>query len=136
MGGGRLSRLLLDSSVVIDLLRRRPGALERLHDTQDAGDDVYVCAIVAAEVTSGLRANERDAASQLFEAFDVAPLGVGEGRLAGWWKQRFQRKGRTLGVDDCLIAAATIGIGGRLATGNPKDFPMGGLTVEHWPTGD
>jgi len=33
------------------------------------------------------------------------------------------------------IAAAALAIGGRLATGNPKDFPMDELAVEHWPAG-
>jgi predicted nucleic acid-binding protein len=36
---------------------------------------------------------------------------------------------------DCLVAAAAIGIGARLATGNRKDFPMRELTVEEWPAG-
>jgi predicted nucleic acid-binding protein len=44
-----------------------------------------------------------------------------------------RRRGRTLALADCLIAAAAVGIGATLATGNPKDFPMKGLTVEHWP---
>jgi predicted nucleic acid-binding protein len=36
---------------------------------------------------------------------------------------------------DCLIAAAAVGVGARLASGNPKHFPMPGLTVEPWPVG-
>jgi hypothetical protein len=32
-----------------------------------------------------------------------------------------------------LIAASTQQIGARLATGNPSDFPMDEITVEHWP---
>lgn len=27
------------------------------------------------------------------------------------------------------------GINARLATGNPTDFPMDDITVEHWPVG-
>jgi predicted nucleic acid-binding protein len=34
-----------------------------------------------------------------------------------------------------LIAAAAVGAGARLATGNPKHFPMDELEVEHWPAG-
>jgi hypothetical protein len=30
---------------------------------------------------------------------------------------------------------APVALGGRLASGNPKDFPMPELTVEHWPAG-
>ena len=37
---------------------------------------------------------------------------------------------------DELVAAAAIRIGARLATGNPRDFPMRDLEVEHWPSGE
>lgn len=39
---------------------------------------------------------------------------------------------RAGGVD---LAAAALGIGARLVTGNPKDFPMKELEVEPWPAG-
>jgi predicted nucleic acid-binding protein len=130
-----VSRLLLDSTVVIDLLRQRVGAHERLRSLQLAGDDVYVTAITAYEVTVGLRPRERDAASRLFEGLRTAPLGIGEGRLAGWWAQRYAARGRTLAQADLLIAAAAVGLGARLATANPKDFPMNDVPVEHWPSG-
>lgn len=41
----------------------------------------------------------------------------------------------TLAQADCLIAATAFAAGGSLATGNPKDFPMRELAVEHWPVG-
>lgn len=44
-------------------------------------------------------------------------------------------RGRPLHQADCLIAATAVRAGARLATGNPKDFPMAGLLVEHWPVG-
>jgi predicted nucleic acid-binding protein len=33
------------------------------------------------------------------------------------------------------IAAAAVGVGARLATGNVKDFPMRQLQLERWPAG-
>jgi hypothetical protein len=30
---------------------------------------------------------------------------------------------------------AAVGVGARLVTGNPNDFPMHELVVEHWPVG-
>ena len=48
----------------------------------------------------------------------------------------FAELGRTLSQADCLVAAAALQIGGRLATGNPKDFPMAELNIEHWAVGD
>jgi hypothetical protein len=130
-----VTRILLDSTCAIDLLRGRPGALARLDETQMRGDEWITCAVVAAEVSAGLRPKERDAAHRLFEGLEVAPMGAGEGRLAGWWMATYRRRGRTLALADCLIAAAAIGAGATLATGNPKDFPMTGLQVEHWPAG-
>jgi hypothetical protein len=34
-----------------------------------------------------------------------------------------------------LIVAATAGIEAHLATGNPADFPMDDIAIEHWPVG-
>jgi predicted nucleic acid-binding protein len=96
----------------------------------------YVCAVSVEEVTRGLRGNEGEVAVGLFEGLEEAPLGIPEGRLAGFWRRSFARRGRTLAQSDCLIAAAAAGIDARLATGNPKDFPMKGLSVEHWPVGE
>jgi predicted nucleic acid-binding protein len=131
-----MAAILLDSSVLIDLLRRRRGAVGGLRRVQTSGDTPYVCAISVEEVTRGLRPSESDDAIELFEALREAPLGSPEGRLAGFWRRSFARRGRTLAQSDCLIAAAAVGIGARLATGNPKDFPMKGLVVEHWPVGE
>lgn len=71
----------------------------------------------------------------MLAALRVAPLGLDEGRLAGSWTGAFAREGVTLSQSDCLIAAAAVGVGASLATGNPRDFPMTELAVEHWPVG-
>jgi predicted nucleic acid-binding protein len=72
----------------------------------------------------------------MFEGLVEVPLGIAEGRLAGWWRASYRKRGRTLEQGDCLIAAAAVGVGAHLATGNPKDFPMKGLAVEHWPVNE
>jgi hypothetical protein len=64
-----------------------------------------------------------------------APLGPSAGIRAGQWRRQFAGRGITLHQADCLIATATAGIDARLATGNPADFPMDDITVEHWPVG-
>ena len=83
----------------------------------------------------GLRPAEEAAAGSLFSGLRLAPLGVDEGRRAGVWRREFARRGRTLTQADSLVAAAAVGIGARLATENPRDFPMRGLNVDHWPVG-
>ena len=131
-----MAAVLLDSTVVIDVLKDRPATVARFLALEPAGDIPHVCAVTVEEVTSGLHANERERASALFAGLSVAPLGMAEGRLAGWWRRRYRGRGRTLSQSDALIAAAAAGAGARLATGNPKDFPMSEITVEHWPVGE
>jgi predicted nucleic acid-binding protein len=83
----------------------------------------------------GLRPAESERASWLFRGLHVVPLGEPEGRRAGEWRRDHAARGHTLAQADCLVAAAALSVGGRLATGNVKDFPMSELAVEHWPAG-
>jgi predicted nucleic acid-binding protein len=130
-----VAALLLDTTVLIDLLRGRPDARRRLLGLRDRGDAPYVCAVNVEETVRGLRPQEHDAASALFAGLRIVPLGVEEGWQAGEWRRLFGTRGRALAQADCLVAAAALALGGRLATGNPRDFPMREVTVEHWPVG-
>ena len=100
-----------------------------------AGDERHVCAINVEETVRGLRADEREPAGRLFAVLRVAPLGTDEGQRAGEWRREYARRGRTAAQTDCLVAAAAHALGGRLATGNPTDFPMPEPHLEHWPAG-
>jgi predicted nucleic acid-binding protein len=128
-------RLLLDTSVLIDALRGR-GAGMRLRELRASGAPVpWICAINVEELYRGVREQEEAALRGFLGALRLAPLGREEAELAGRWRRDFARRGVTLGQADCLIAAAAVGIGARLATGNPKHFPMDELAVDHWPAG-
>lgn len=131
-----MSAVLLDTTVLIDLLRGRPGAATRLRALRVAGDLPYACAVNVEEVVRGLRAAEAEGARSLFAGLRIVDLGGVEGWRAGEWRRDFAASGSTLTQADCLVAAAAASIGGRLATGNPKDFPMPALAVEHWPAGE
>ena len=128
-------RLLLDTSVLIDALRGR-GAGERLRELRASGTAApWICAINVEELYRGVREAEQEALGRFLRGFRLAPLRREEAELAGRWRRDFARRGVTLGQADCLIAPAAAGIGARLATGNPKHFPMDELVVDHWPAG-
>jgi predicted nucleic acid-binding protein len=128
-------RLLLDTTVLIDALRGRDAG-RRLHDLRAAGASVpWICSINIEELYRGVRESEEATLGRFLSALRLASIGRDQAELAGRWRRDFARRGVTLGQADCLIAAAAVGIGARLATGNPKHFPMPELTVEHWPAG-
>jgi predicted nucleic acid-binding protein len=126
--------LLLDTTVLVDALRGRDAA-RRIYALRQTKDVPWICAVNVDEVLRGIREHEREATLRLLSGLHVAPLGREEGTRAGDWRREFARKGITLAQADCLIAAAALGIDARVATGNPKDFPMPELGVEHWPVG-
>lgn len=130
-----MAAILLDTTVVIDVLRGRPDAIRRLGNLRDSGDQAYVCAINVEEVARGLRPSELISARRFFRGLRIAALGRAEGWRAGEWRREFAARGQALGQADCLIGAAAVTLGGRLATGNPRDFPFDELDVEHWPAG-
>jgi predicted nucleic acid-binding protein len=129
-----MPRVLLDSTVLIDALRGRQAA-DRLRLLRRRGVEPWVCAVSVEEIWRGIHPGEVDVVRRLFRGLRCGPLGVAEGERAGTWRRWFAERGVTLHQADCLIAAAAVSLDATLATGNPKDFPMEELTVEHWPAG-
>jgi len=84
----------------------------------------------------GAHAEEQALVARFLNGLQLASLGRIEGERAGRWRRDYARNGVTLSQADCLIAAAALGVGARLATGNPKHFPMPELDVDHWPVGE
>jgi predicted nucleic acid-binding protein len=126
--------LVLDTTVLIDVLRGRPAA-DRLEDLLTAHELLLTTGINVEEVIRGLRPAEQDAADLLLAGLRIVPIRRQEAERAGRWRREFAARGITLHQADCLIAAGAFTAGGRLATANIKDFPMSELTVEEWPVG-
>jgi predicted nucleic acid-binding protein len=126
--------LLLDTTVLIDALRGLAAA-ERLRALRSGAQVPWICAVNVEEVFRGAHIEEQAPVGRLLSGFQLAPLGRAEGERAGRWRRDYAREGITLSQADCLIAAAAVGVGARLATGDPKHFPMSELEVEHWPAG-
>lgn len=120
--------------MLIDALRGRPAA-KRLLTLRTGGTVPFTTSISVEEIWRGVRPEEEDTVRRLFGGLRVVPLGGMEGERAGTWRREYAARGVTLSQPDCLIAAAAVALKARLATGNPKDFPMPELDVEHWPVG-
>jgi len=126
--------VLLDTTILIDVLRGRP-VLQRLGRLRARADVAATSAVNVEEIVRGLRPVEQPAATRLLDGLLIVPIDRPGGERAGAWRRDFAARGTTLSQADCLIAAAALSTGGRLATGNPRHFPMPELDVEHWPVG-
>ena len=127
-------RLVLDSTALIDALRGYPAA-DRIRLLRRSGTQLWVSPISIEEIWRGLREGEDVGAGQLINALRIVPIDRSAAMTAGVWRREYALMGTTLHQADCLIAASTLRIGGHLATGNPADFPMPELVVDHWPVG-
>ena len=125
---------VLDSTVLIDFLRGRP-AVARVARLRASDDIPATTAVNVEEIVRGLRPDEVDAARRLFAGLVVLPIDAGVAWQAGAWRRSFSACGITLYQADCLVAAAAWSNHATLVTGNPKDFPMDEIVVEHWPVG-
>lgn len=125
--------VILDSTVLIDALRGKPGTTQHIRSLLTRGETVGTTSINVEEIVRGLRPAEQPAADMLLDGLAVVPIAESTARAAGLWRREYASRGITLGQADCLVAAAAQEHDALLCTGNPKDFPM--LDVEHWPVG-
>ena len=112
--------IVLDTTVLIDLLRGNRAALVYLRSLTD----VPACSeVTRVEVMRGIRAPERDATEALMRA--VRWIGIDEeiarraGALGRTW-----RRSHLLATTDLVIAATAQELGAGLATSKIKHFPM------------
>ena len=125
---------VLDSTVLIDFLRGRP-AVGRVQSLRARGDTAATTAINVEEIVRGLRPADTEAAHRLFRGLVVLDVRAEEAWQAGAWRRESAARGIHLFQADCLVAATAHLAGGVLITGNPKDFHLPNLQVEHWPVG-
>jgi len=112
---------LLDTSVLIDVLRGSPTATRWLASLEE----VPLCSeVTRAEVLRGVRSAERARTDRLLEALRWAPVDATISRRAGELGRAHRRSHRALGVADLLIAATALTHGAELATGNVRHYPM------------
>jgi hypothetical protein len=113
--------VVLDTTVLIDVLRGRSGAVDFLKGLEALPS----CSeVTRAEVIRGLRASERAAAERLLAWIRWCPVDEGIARLAGELGRRFRGSHRHLGTTDLIVGATAQHLLLPLATSNVKHFPM------------
>ena len=128
-----MATFLLDTNIIIDVLRNKPGRLEFLADLVRAGDILACCPINVTEIYAGLRPNDERQTERFLASLEYLPITSSAARRAGLLKRDFAKKGVTLSTTDVTIAAVTIEHQIALITDNIRDFPMQGLHIVTTP---
>ncbi|HXE09740.1 MAG TPA: PIN domain-containing protein [Acidobacteriaceae bacterium] len=121
--------ILLDSTVLIDVLRRRPSGVALMDRLLREGHSLATAAINVAEIYGGMKPHEADRVETLFNNMDVYETTFAIARRAGMLVNGIARKGRTHTVADMIVAATALEYGFTIATDNRKDFENTGASL-------
>jgi predicted nucleic acid-binding protein len=114
-------KVLLDTSVVIDVLRGVPQALDYARGL----DDIPTCSeITRVEIMRGVRSAERRRTERLFSVVHWMELTEAISRRASNLGRTFRRTHAGLATADLVIAATALEAGLSIATRNVRHFPM------------
>lgn len=113
--------VLLDTSIIIDLLRGLPAAA----DFVSGLDEVPTCSeITRVEVLRGIRSHERSSTETFFRSLHWAGVDESTARRAGEMGRTYRRSHIGLSTTDLIIAATALELELELKTLNIKHFPM------------
>jgi predicted nucleic acid-binding protein len=118
-----LAGVLLDTDVIIEVLRGRRELAEAILDLEARGIRTHACAVSWAEIHAGLRPGEEALTQAFLEQRAEVVIDAETGRRAGQYLARYARS-HGLELGDALIAATATTAGLALWTQNRRDYPM------------
>ena len=128
-----MSLLLLDTSVLIDVLRHRRQRHELLAQLVREGHVLATTALNIAELYAGMRPEEEERTEDFLRTLECYELTATSARLAGTIKNKYAKRGLTLSLADIIIAAIALERRCMLVTDNRRDFPMPDLDCYDLP---
>lgn len=114
---------LVDTSVLIDVLRGRVDALEVLESARRSGP-LHASEVTRAEVLAGMRPREAAATTAALEALTWHPVDRLIAERAGELARQWRTSHGGIDLADFLIAATAQTVGAHLLTRNVRHFPM------------
>jgi predicted nucleic acid-binding protein len=122
-------RLVLDTCIVIDLLKKLPNVMGSFLQLTQAGTRFLVCPVVVAEVYAGAFERERGAVEALFDLCERIDLHHETGRLAGLYAHQYAKAYQGVSLEDFMLAATARTHRCPLWTHNRKHFPMADIEI-------
>lgn len=116
--------IVLDTTVIIDVLRGRPKAAAAIDAAFARGEDITASTVSKVGVYAGMRAHEKRAVRDLFRLIDWVPVDEPVADLAGEYARTYRGSHQGIDVPDFLIAATAMRADAELWTRSVKHFPM------------
>ena len=116
--------IILDTDILIWVLRKNKEIKNKLiKATLETDGGLYITPIQIAEIYAGIRALEEKIIKKFLNSFNIIPIDVQIGELAGRFINQY-RKSHSVEIADATIAAASIVNNFKLWTLNKKHYPM------------
>jgi tRNA(fMet)-specific endonuclease VapC len=134
-----LTRYLLDTNILSDLLKNPQGNVARKISSLPPGDRNLLATsiVVAAELRYGVAKSSSPILAgrvdQLLAAIEILPLEPEADRHYSRIRTELEKRGTPIGGNDFLIAAHVLALDAVLVTDNIREFKrVKGLRVENW----
>ena len=116
--------IILDTDILIWILRKNKEIKNKLiKATLETDGGLYITPIQIAEIYAGIRPSEEKIIKKFLNSFNIIPIDVQIGELAGRFINQY-RKSHSVEIADAIIAAASIVNNFELWTLNKKHYPM------------
>jgi len=116
--------IVLDSTVLIDLLRGNPAAHRALEEVSSRQERKMCSVVSKVELLAGMRTHEESDIRVFFRTLESIPVDDDIAELAGTMASQFLRAYPGVDTEDYIIAATTMHYNASLWTLNVKHFPM------------
>lgn len=116
--------ILVDTDVLIWVLRGRSEAREWMRRTREGGELLAISSISIGEVAGTTRSGERREVRRFLDSLAPLPITMREAWQAAEYRRRYRRSHGSIELTDYLIAATAFTEGLPLATLNVRHYPM------------
>ncbi|RLE63528.1 MAG: hypothetical protein DRJ38_07350 [Thermoprotei archaeon] len=129
--------MILDTSVLVDLLRGDEKVVEKIKKCEKEREDLKTTSITAFELYYGAyksskREENIDLVSKLLKSMEVLGFDLEASRIAGSLLADLTKKGGPLEMRDLFIAAIALKTGDKIATRDKDFLRIEKLKIEYW----
>ena len=117
-----MSSILLDSDVVINILKKKEETLRKLNTILD--NNLAISVITVAEIFAGVRDSGIESVEKLFSYFEIVDIDKNIAKVAGNYAKEYKKAYCGISLEDYLIASTAKVKKYKLWSYNKKHYPM------------